>query len=148
MRYFMTEIAARPVVMGDEAVQWDQLGIFAGMLLGVLATEDNATAGAILATPGAREIDQTEYEALTQKKTPDRSPVSKPSQPAPVVPPPFATLAEDGRVGHVQSVVPQQAQAEPILPGMKTPSEYLKIQKVESPDILPKPATKRGKKSS
>ena len=148
MRYFMTEIAARPVVMGDEAVQWDQLGIFAGMLLGVLATEDDATAGAILATPGAREIDQTEYEALTQKKTPDRSPVSKPSQPAPVVPPPFATLAEDGRVGHVQSVVPQQAQAEPILPGMKTPSEYLKIQKVESPDILPKPATKRGKKSS
>lgn len=148
MRYFMTEIAARPVVMGDEVVQWDQLGIFAGMLLGVLATEDNATAGAILATPGAREIDQTEYEALTQKKTPDRSPVSKPSQPAPVVPPPFATLAEDGRVGHVQSVVPQQAQAEPILPGMKTPSEYLKIQRVESPEILPKPATKRGKKSS
>ena len=148
MRYFMTEIAARPVVMGDEAVQWDQLGIFAGMLLGVLATEDNATAGAILATPGAREIDQTEYEALTQKKTPDRSPVSKPSQPAPVVPPPFATLAEDGRVGHVPSVVPQQAQAEPILPGMKTPSEYLRIQKVEPPEILPKPATKRGKKSS
>lgn len=148
MRYFMTEIAARPVVMGDEAVQWDQLGIFAGMLLGVLATEDDATAGAILATPGAREIDQTEYEALTQKKTPDRSPVSKPSQPAPVVPPPFATLAEDGRVGHVPSAVPQPVQAEPILPGMKTPSEYLKIQKVESPDILPKPATKRGKKSS
>lgn len=148
MRYFMTEIAARPVAMGDETVQWEQLGIFAGMLLGVLATEDDPTAAAILAAPGAKEIDKSEYETLTQKKTSDKSPDSKPSQPAPAVPPPFATLAEDGRVGHVQSAVPQPAQAEPILPGMKTPSEYLRIQKVESPEILPKPATKRGRKST
>ena len=83
MRYFMTEIAARPVAMGDETVQWEQLGIFAGMLLGVLATEDDPTAAAILAAPGAKEIDKAEYETLTQKKTSDKSPDSKPSRPAP-----------------------------------------------------------------
>ncbi len=144
MRYFQTDIANRPLAVNGGVVDWEKIGVFAGMLLGVIATEDSAIAEAAKATRGAREIDEAEYRALTEKKTPVASPSSNLLKPAPKVPPPFATIREDGVVGHV--VAPEPAkQAEPVMPQLKTPAEYLKVAKVESPDILPKPA-KKGRK--
>ena len=144
MRFFQTDIANRPLLVNGGAVEWDKVGVFAGMLLGVIATDVPEIAEAAKAAKATREIDEAEYRALTEKKTPNASPVSNPLKPAPKVPPPFATIREDGVVGHVVATVPAP-QAEPAMPQLKTPAEYLKVMKVESPDILPKPA-KKGKK--
>ena len=144
MRYFQTDIANRPLVVNSGVVDWDKIGVFAGMLLGVIATDVPEIAEAAKAAKAVREIDEAEYRALTEKKTPNASPNSNPLKPAPRVPPPFATIREDGVVGHVAAPAPAK-QAEPVIPQLKTPAEYLKVMKVESPDILPKPA-KKGRK--
>lgn len=144
MRYFQTDIASRPIVAEGQIVPWDSVGVHAGMLVGVLKTESEPVVQAVLAGRATWEITEAEYQALAEKKTPYRSPVLNPLKPAPKVPPPFATIQEDGRVGHVVASVPKSDNPEAKI--LKTPTEYLKLSKVESPDILPKPV-KKGKKS-
>lgn len=144
MRYFQTDIANRPLLVNGGVVDWDKIGVFTGMLLGVIATDVEAIAEAAKAAKAVREIDEAEFRALTEKKTPNASPILNPLKPAPKVPPPFATIREDGVVGHVVAAVPAP-RAEPVIPQLKTPAEYLKVMKVESPDILPKPV-KKGRK--
>ena len=78
MRYFQTDIANRPLTVNGGLVDWDKIGVFAGMLLGVIATDVPEIAEAAKAAKAVREIDEAEYRALTEKKTPNASPNSNP----------------------------------------------------------------------
>jgi hypothetical protein len=147
MRYFYTSSASIPIPVNNSYVKWEMVGVFAGMLVGYLKTEDQATIDALIGARGTKEIDQKEFEAVSaQKKTAlisRRSTSSRQEQkPSPQVPRPFAVINEQGRVGHVVDV-PLEQPEEAMVTQTSSVADVLKLSPVSSPDILPKPGGKK-----
>jgi hypothetical protein len=81
MKYLHAENAGAPI----EGVRFQPYNIFAGTVVGILATDDEALATSLLKHKNVKEITEAEYNKLSKKKVPSltASPVSPQSQSQP-----------------------------------------------------------------
>lgn len=137
-RYFYSEIASRPLKVGDKQFKFDPTGIIGGKLTGVLALEDGADIAAVeLAVRmrvGVIEISKEDYDAQQAQKK--RVLISQPSSTSNSDPLPTLPLSMQQQTGHVRHAQSEEPEPSEIPSEELDPEQLITLGGVASPEAF------------